>query len=137
MTDTTTRTAGSPSGTRIYQWYADGRWRDAPGLFDDFEPYTGDVYASAPDCGPEEAKIAIAAADAAFPAWADTAPANKARLFFKAAEIVRRRRDEIAEIMARETGSSLPVAAAQQDYVAAALGQAANWVYLPNGEVLV
>jgi acyl-CoA reductase-like NAD-dependent aldehyde dehydrogenase len=137
MTDTTTRTAGSPSGTRIYQWYADGQWRDAPSLFDDFEPYTGDIYARAPNCGPEEAKTAIASANAAFPAWADTAPAEKARLFFKAAEIVLRRRDEIAEILARETGSTVSVSTAQQDYVAAALKQAANWVYLPKGEVLV
>jgi acyl-CoA reductase-like NAD-dependent aldehyde dehydrogenase len=137
MTDTTTRTAGSPSGTRIYQWYADGQWRDAPGLFDDFEPYTGDIYAHAPNCGQEEAKIAIAAASAAFPAWADTPPAEKARLFLKAAEIVLRRRDEIAEILARETGSTVPASTAQQDYVAAALEQAANWVYLPKGEVLV
>jgi acyl-CoA reductase-like NAD-dependent aldehyde dehydrogenase len=135
MTGTMTSTGGSPSGTRIYQWYADGQWRDAPGLFDDFEPYTGDIHA--PNCGPEEAKIAIAAANAAFPAWADTPPAEKARLFFTAAEIVLRHRDEIAEILARETGSTMPVSTAQQDYVAATLEQAANWVYLPRGEVLV
>ncbi|HZC51752.1 MAG TPA: aldehyde dehydrogenase family protein, partial [Mycobacterium sp.] len=137
MTTTKTRTDGSASSTRTYQWYADGKWRDPPRLFDDLEPYSGDIYAYAPDCGPEEAKIAIAAANAAFPAWAETPPAEKARRFLKAAEIVRRRRDEIAEILARETGTSLPVAAAQQDYVAAALEQAANWVYLPKGEVLV
>jgi acyl-CoA reductase-like NAD-dependent aldehyde dehydrogenase len=137
MTSTLAPAGGSQSSTGIYRWYADGQWRDAPGLFDDFEPYTGDIYARAPNCGPEEAKIAIAAASAAFPAWADTPPAEKARLFFKAAEIVLRRRDEIAEILARETGSTVPVSAAQQDYVAAALEQAANWVYLPKGEVLV
>jgi hypothetical protein len=42
------------------------------------------------------------------PAWAATPPAEKARLFFKAAEIVRRRRAEIAEALARETGSTIP-----------------------------
>jgi acyl-CoA reductase-like NAD-dependent aldehyde dehydrogenase len=136
MTDTTS-TDGSLTGTRTYQWYADGQWRDAPGLFDDFDPYTGDVYARIPDCGPAEAKIAIAAASSAFPAWAATPPAEKARLFLKAAEIVLRRRDEIAAVLARETGGTVPVATAQQDFVAAALQQAANWVYLPKGEVLV
>ena len=64
MTDTK---ASSPDA-QTYQWYADGKWRDAPGLFDDFEPYTGSVYAHAPNCGAEEAKIAIEAANAAFPA---------------------------------------------------------------------
>jgi acyl-CoA reductase-like NAD-dependent aldehyde dehydrogenase len=132
MTDTKT----SSPGARTYQWYANGKWRDAPSLFDDFEPYTGSVYAHAPDCGAEEAKIAIEAANAAFPAWADTPPVEKARLFFKAAEIVRRRRSEIAEILARETGSTIPFSTFQQDLVAATLEQAANWVFQPKGEVL-
>ncbi|HEY2060114.1 MAG TPA: aldehyde dehydrogenase family protein, partial [Amycolatopsis sp.] len=122
--------------TETYQWYADGKWHEAPALFDDFEPYTGEVYAHAPDCGPEEARIAIRAADNAFPAWAETPPVEKARLFFKAAEIVRRRRDEIAGVLARETGSTIPFSTFQQDLVAATLEQAANWVYLPKGEVL-
>jgi acyl-CoA reductase-like NAD-dependent aldehyde dehydrogenase len=137
MTETISPSAGTtPGNARSYQWYADGQWRDAPGFFDDFEPYSGDLYAHAPDCGPEEAKIAIAAANAAFPIWADTPPVEKARLFLKAADIVRRRRDEIAEILARETGSTIPFSTFQQDLVASTLEQAANWVYLPKGEVL-
>jgi acyl-CoA reductase-like NAD-dependent aldehyde dehydrogenase len=122
--------------TTYDQWYAGGQWRDAPGLFDDFEPYTGALYAQAPDCGAAEARIAISAAHSAFPAWADTPPVEKARLFLRAAEIVRRRRTEIAEILARETGSTLSFSTFQQDLVAATLEQAANWVYLPKGEVL-
>ena len=94
------------------------------------------MFAQAPNCGPEEAKIAIQAANNAFPAWAETPPAEKARLFFKAAEIVRRRREEIAGVLARETGSTIPFSMFQQDLVATALEQAANWVYLPKGEVL-
>jgi len=134
MTDTAapTKTGAPPT----YQWFAGGRWRPAPDVFDDFEPYTGDLFAHAPNCGAEEAQIAIAAASDAFPDWADTGPAEKARLFFKAAEIVRRRRGEIAEILARETGSTLPFSTFQQDLVASTLEQAANWAYLPKGEVL-
>ena len=133
---TTSATAPSANDARSYQWYANGEWHDAPDFFDDFEPYTGAIYAHAPNCGAEEAKIAIGAAHAAFPAWADTPPVEKARLFFKAAEIVRRRREEIAEILARETGSTIPFSTFQQDLVAATLEQAANWVYLRKGEVL-
>jgi acyl-CoA reductase-like NAD-dependent aldehyde dehydrogenase len=133
---TTTKSPSASSLTRTYQWYADGQWRDAPGVFDDFEPYSGAIYAHAPNCGAEEAKTAVAAAHAAFPAWAETPPVEKAKLFFKAAEIVRRRREEIAEILARETGSTIPFSTFQQDLVAATLEQAANWVYLPKGEVL-
>src|SRR5882757_3044979 len=134
MTDTAIPVESVAAPT--YQWYAGGQWRTAPGVFDDFEPYTGDVFAHAPDCGAEEAKCAISAAADAFGAWADTGPAEKARLFYKAAEIVRRRRAEIAGILARETGSTLPFSTFQQDLVAATLEQAANWVYQPKGEVL-
>src|SRR5882757_4747256 len=134
MTDTAIPVESVAAPT--YQWYAGGQWRTAPGVFDDFEPYTGDVFAHAPDCGAEEARFAISAAADAFGAWAETGPAERARLFFKAAEIVRRRRAEIAEILARETGSTLSFSTLQQDLVAATLEQAANWVYLPTGEVL-
>ena len=135
MTDTAVTKAESIA-TPTYQWYAGGQWRTAPGVFDDFEPYTGDVFAHAPDCGAEEARFAISAAADAFGAWAETGPAERARLFFKAAEIVRRRRADIAGILARETGSTLPFSTFQQDLVAATLEQAASWVYLPKGEVL-
>jgi acyl-CoA reductase-like NAD-dependent aldehyde dehydrogenase len=63
-------------------------------------------------------------------------PAEKAKLFFKAAEIVRRRRVEIAELLARETGSTILFASFQQDLVIQTLEQAAGWVYIAKGEVL-
>jgi acyl-CoA reductase-like NAD-dependent aldehyde dehydrogenase len=63
-------------------------------------------------------------------------PAERARLFLKASKIVRRRRSEIAEVLARETGSTISFATFQQDLVAATLQQVAGWVYLPKGEVL-
>jgi len=84
----------------------------------------------------EEARVAIAAAHEAFGPWAETPPAEKARLFFKAAEIVRRRGPEVAGILARETGSTIPFSAFQQDLVASTLEQSASWVFLPKGEVL-
>jgi len=58
--------------------------------------------------------------------------AEKARLFLKASEIVKRRRREIAEVLARETGSTISFATFQQDLVAATLQQVAGWVYLPK-----
>jgi len=124
--------------TNTHGWYAGGEWHEADPerVFEDYEPYTGEVYARVADCGPEQAATAVAAAAAAFPAWAATPPAEKARLFLKAAEVVRRRREEIAGALARETGSTLSFSTFQQDLVAATLEQAANWVYLPTGQVL-
>ena len=53
---------------KAYQRYAGGQWRDVSGgkLFDDFEPYTGNLYARVAECGVEEARLAITAAHEAF-----------------------------------------------------------------------
>src|ERR1700739_1524595 len=96
---------GTARDVKAYQWYSAGHWHDAATakVFDDFEPYTGDLYARVADCGPEETRFAISAAHDAFREWAETTPADRARLFLKAAAIVRRRCTEIAAILARET----------------------------------
>ena len=121
-----------------YRCYIGGRWVGASSgrAFDDVEPYSGRLFARVAAGGRPEARAAIEAAAEAFPAWSATAPAEKARLFFAAAEIVKRRRAEIAQLLARETGSTILFASFQQELVIQTLEQAAGWVYLPQGEVL-
>src|ERR1700676_3540122 len=123
---------------RTYRYYAGGEWRPAKSgkTFDVHQPFGGQLYAKVAAGGAEDARIAVQAAADAFPAWSETTPAEKARLFLKASEIVKRRRSEIAEVLARETGSTISFATFQQDLVAATLQQVAGWVYLPKGEVL-
>ena len=125
-------------GIKEYRYFAGGEWRDAKDrkLFDVYRPYDRALYARVAAGGRAEAKIAVDAAAKAYPAWSQTTPAERARLFFKAAEIVKRRRAEIAEILAIETGSTISFATFQQDLVAATIEQAAGWMYLAKGEVL-
>jgi len=123
---------------RTYAYYAGGEWRAATGgrTFDVHEPFSGQLYAKVGAGGAEDARIAVRAATDAFPAWSQTTPAERASLFLKACEVVKRRRAEIAEVLAREAGSTISFATFQQDLVAATLQEAAAWVYLPKGEVL-
>src|ERR1700688_1648886 len=123
---------------RTDKYYAGADWRPATSgkTFDVHQPYGGQLYAKVAAGGAADARIAVQAAADAFPAWSQTTPAERASLFLKAAEIVRRRRAEIAEVLARETGSTISFATFQQDLVAATLQQAAGWVFLPKGEVL-
>jgi acyl-CoA reductase-like NAD-dependent aldehyde dehydrogenase len=123
---------------RVYQYYAGGKWLEAENAatFEDYEPYDGKVFARVAAGGRKEAKIAVTAAAEAFPAWAALPPVEKAKLFLKAAEIVERRRTEIAQNLAKETGSTIPFANFQQESVIQTLKQAAGWVYQPKGEVL-
>jgi len=111
------------NGVTEYKYFAGGEWRSAGGnkVFDVYRPYDRALYARVPAGGRAEAKIAVDAAAEAFPAWARTTPAERAKLFFKAVEIVKRRRVEIAEILALETGSTISFATFQQDLVAATI----------------
>ena len=128
----------STTDVRTYKNYIGGAWRDAASgqVFAVHEPFTGDVYASVPACGREDAQLAVQAASDAFPMWSETTPSERARCFLKAGEIVKKRRTEIADVLARETGSTISFATFQQDLVAATLQQVAGWVFLPKGEVL-
>jgi acyl-CoA reductase-like NAD-dependent aldehyde dehydrogenase len=140
MTDLAMQQQPGPTGPSRgpYKMYYGGEWHDAieGGYFDDLEPYSGSVFARVAAGGPRDMAAAIEAAADAFPAWAETTPAERAQLLQNAANIVKRRRDEIAELSARETGSTVPYSAFQQDLVANTLQQSAGWVYLNKGEVL-
>jgi acyl-CoA reductase-like NAD-dependent aldehyde dehydrogenase len=126
------------NGVGEYKYFAGGEWRSAESnrLFDVYQTYDRSLYARVADCRRADAKIAVDAAAKAFPAWSQTTPAERAKLFFKAVEIVRRRRDEVARALTLETGCTLAYAGFQQELVAATLEQAAGWMYLPKGEVL-
>ena len=121
-----------------YKYFAGNEWRNAADehVFEVREPYSGKLFARVAAGTRTDARAAVDAATKAFPGWAETTPAEKARLFLKASEIVKRRRTEIAEVLARETGSTISFATFQQDLVAATLQQVAGWVNLPKGEVL-
>src|SRR3984885_237384 len=123
---------------KTYNYFADNQWRNAQNdkTFEVHEPYSGKLFARVASASRADARAAVDAAAKAYPAWAESTPAERARLFLKSSEIVKRRRDEIAEILARETGSTISFSTFQMDLVAATLQQVAGWVYLPKGEVL-
>src|SRR5882762_8514530 len=97
------------NGIKEYRYFADGEWRTAENhkLFDVYRPYDRRLYARVAAGARPEAKLTVDAAAKAFPAWSQSTPAERAKLFFKAADIVKRRRAEIAEILAIETGSTI------------------------------
>lgn len=120
-----------------YRWYAGGTWRPADeDWFDDADPWSGEVYARVARCGRQEAAAAVQAAADAYPAWSQTTPREKARLFRAAAAVVARRRDDLAVTLARETGTTKVNADFQITLTIELIEQAAGWVYLPAGEVL-
>ena len=71
---------------------------------DVFDPATGNVAARVPLAFKADTEAAIAAAQAAFPAWAAVTPLNRARVLFKFKQLVERDADAIAMAITREHG---------------------------------
>ena len=71
---------------------------------DVFNPATGSVSGQVALANAGEVAAAVAAAQAAFPAWADTPPIRRARVMFKFLELLNRQRDELARMITAEHG---------------------------------
>ena len=76
----------------------DGRY------LDNFEPATGQVYGETPDSGPEDVGRAVAAAKAAFPAWALTSKEERSRLMVRIATLIEERAEELVKAESRDNG---------------------------------
>ena len=74
---------------------------------DVFDPSTGAVQARVPLASESEVDTAVAAARAAFPEWAATAPPARARILFRFQMLLRDHLDELARIVSREHGKTL------------------------------
>ncbi len=90
--------------------YVNGQWHHPKSdrLVRNINPAdTSDVIAEFPMAAAEDALRAIEAAQAAFPSWKKTPAPERGRVIWRAADIARRRADEIAKTMTREEGKIL------------------------------
>ena len=82
-----------------------GGWYEAPSVVDVIEPATGAVLGLAGIADPATLDRAAAAAASAQPAWAGTAPAERAAVLERAAELLATHQPELERWIIRETGS--------------------------------
>ncbi len=71
---------------------------------DVFNPATGAVTGRVSLANVQDVDQAVAAAQAAFPAWADTPPLRRARVMFKFLELLNQHRDTLARMITAEHG---------------------------------
>ncbi|MDT9001926.1 CoA-acylating methylmalonate-semialdehyde dehydrogenase [Paucibacter sp. APW11] len=69
-----------------------------------YNPTTGAVARQLQLASADDVQCAVAAAQAAFPAWADAPPLRRARVMFKFLELLNQHRDEIAAMITAEHG---------------------------------
>ena len=119
--------------------FIDGTWADARdgGRFDVVDPATEEVIATAPDSQRADAEAAIAAARRAFDEgpWPRASERERERVLLKAAEIVRRESERLAELETRDSGK--PLAEAREDIEEAAFmfEYYGGWVTKVMGEI--
>jgi acyl-CoA reductase-like NAD-dependent aldehyde dehydrogenase len=126
------------TAVREAKQFIGGSWTDAAdgATFENRDPYNGELVGIVPAGGAADARAAIDAASAAFPAWSASTPAERQSIFLKAADILESRRDEVVSMLARETGSTFGFGMFQMGFVPGLFRQAAATAYQPIGQVL-
>jgi acyl-CoA reductase-like NAD-dependent aldehyde dehydrogenase len=126
------------SAPREAQHFIGGEWSasESSATFEVREPFSGEVHAHVPAGTRADASRAIDAAAAAFPEWSATPPGARQAMFLRAADVLESRRDEIVDLLARETGCTFGFGMFQMGFTPGLLRQAAGAGYLPVGEVI-
>ncbi|HCA84265.1 MAG TPA: gamma-aminobutyraldehyde dehydrogenase [Streptomyces sp.] len=89
--------------------YIDGAFRDAADgrTTEVINPATGEAYATAPLSAAADVDAAMAAAEAAFPAWRDLVPGERQRALLKIADAIEERAEEIIAVESEDTGKPI------------------------------
>ncbi|HWU62811.1 MAG TPA: aldehyde dehydrogenase family protein [Ensifer sp.] len=90
--------------------YIGGRWQDAAKgeTAEIRDPATGELVGTSAIASAVDVDLAVAAARAAFPAWAALHPDQRARIMHRAADLIMERIDAMAELLTREQGKPVP-----------------------------
>ncbi|HEY0936053.1 MAG TPA: aldehyde dehydrogenase family protein [Trebonia sp.] len=115
-----------------------GKWCDSVSgrQYDNHNPWTGAVLCAVAAGESADAQLAITSAHSAFDEWARARPRMRQTIFLRAADALERRREEIAHLLAAETGCGRSYSHIQIDYCLSLLSQAAGLAYAPAGQVL-
>ncbi|MFH8613518.1 gamma-aminobutyraldehyde dehydrogenase [Streptomyces sp. NPDC017979] len=89
--------------------YINGEFRDAADgrTIDVINPATGEAYATSPLSGQADVDAAMDAAEAAFPAWRDTTPAERQKVLLKIADAFEERAEDLIAAESENTGKPL------------------------------
>jgi malonate-semialdehyde dehydrogenase (acetylating)/methylmalonate-semialdehyde dehydrogenase len=109
-----TEIAGSYNGLETIGHLINGRKVEDRGRVQDvFNPATGQVARQVALASKATVEEAIAAAEAAYPAWRNTPPAKRARIMFRFKELLEQNADRIVALITEEHGKVLNDAAGE------------------------
>jgi len=116
--------------------YINGQWVTPEAGFNDLNPSDGTIWAKAPDGGASEARSAIDAAQAAFPAWSSLMFQERAEYMLKIADIIKRRQTDYAVANQGEAGDWFGKGMFEAGYAFEVFRAAAAICYQSIGEIL-
>jgi succinate-semialdehyde dehydrogenase/glutarate-semialdehyde dehydrogenase len=113
-----------------------GQWVAGPSRFAVTDPATGQHLADVANLGPAEAEQAIAAANAAWPAWKTKTAKERSIILRKWYDLLMANQDDLGRIMTAEQGKPLPEAKGEVAYGASFVEWFAEEAKRINGETL-
>jgi succinate-semialdehyde dehydrogenase/glutarate-semialdehyde dehydrogenase len=113
-----------------------GQWVKGSRRFDVTDPATGQKLADVANLGPQEAEQAIAAANAAWPAWKAKTAKERSTILRKWFDLLMANQDDLGRIMTAEQGKPLPEAKGEVAYGASFVEWFAEEAKRVNGETL-
>lgn len=113
-----------------------GVWTDAPTRFTVMDPATGQRLTELPNLGSEEAKSAIDAAHAAWPAWRALTGKQRHRILLDWFNLLLAHKADLARIMTAEQGKPFTEALGEVAYAASFVEWFAEEAKRTDGEVL-
>lgn len=130
------RTLPLPETPRTFGFFVDGDWREGRETAERRSPGHGVPVTRIPRCTPADLDAAVAAARRAFEdrGWSGLSGAERGGVLLRAAEILRRRRDEIAWWETLENGKPIAQARGEIDHCIACFETAAGAARLLHGD---
>ena len=113
-----------------------GHWIQGASRFDVLDPATGHKLADVANLGPADAEAAIAAANAAWPAWKAKTAKERSAILRKWFDLLMANQDDLARIMTAEQGKPFPEAKGEIAYGASFVEWFAEEAKRVNGETL-
>ena len=113
-----------------FETFIDGKWVSAQSgkTFESIDPYTGEAWAAIPECGPEDAALAVEAASCAFKSgpWPALTATARGKALRRIAGLIEKHAEHLARIEVRDNGKLISEMLAQMKYLP-------EWFYYYGG----
>jgi succinate-semialdehyde dehydrogenase/glutarate-semialdehyde dehydrogenase len=115
-----------------------GRWCDAEDgrRFDVSDPATDAMFASVPDSGAADARAALDAAQAAFPAWRAVPAKQRAQILKRWNDLIVAHQEDLGRLISREQGKPLAEGRGEVAYASSYVEWFAEEATRANGDVI-